>query len=274
MSKRIRFGLVFVGPAPAKDGGFLKGLGIKHIEGCCMGNRHYVIFALEKAKKPMDVIRAIEEHNQRCPSDEMDEELLMASDGMLSSISSPIVLVSCGTDDGAAASKGGKHRNAAMLSKVAVFDKGHAYQSHEIFRVIVTAKLSSDQVEAPPIPSETVFVPSNDSSRDAPSCYWSWGSPEEPPISVVHKRSISELSSDLVEECIKPSAPKRVSFASTDQDDIDENSSSIEEEPEAVVVDQQVYFVAVFLLFIGRLCIPYSSAVFVGRMGVRRPLLL
>jgi len=246
MSKRIRFGLIFLGPSPAKDGSFLSSLGIKHIEGCDMGDRRYVLFSLDKARKSSEVLQAVDEHNQKCPSSELDEELLMASDGMLSSGSSAIVLLPCGGGMGAvqgpSPAKSGK---PPRPSKVAVFDKGHAFQSHEIFRVIQTAKLALSQVEAPPIPSDLFVPPMSTSVRDQPSGYWCWGVPEEVPSAGV-KRAINALASDLVEESIKPCSSKRVSFAPPAQDEGmlesgdgttvgDENSSD-----DAVVVEQQV----------------------------------
>ncbi len=185
-----------------------------------MGDKRYVLFTLEKARKAADVLVAVEEHNRRFPASDLEEELLMASDGMLSCESSAIVLLPCYEGLSAPRSSSSKqHQRHASnpLTKVAVFDKGHAFQSHEIFRVICSAKLALTQVDAPPIP-EDLFVPSSSSDvangSDRPSGYWSWGSLEESPTSpVARKRAISALASDLVEEAIKPAALKRVSFA-------------------------------------------------------------
>ena len=207
MSKRIRFGLIFAGPPPANDGDFLSTLGIKHIEGCDMGEKRYVLFTLDKARKPADVLHAVEEHNKEFPSSELDEELLMASDGMLTSGSSAMILMPCcGVDD----QNGTKAKQKPQQSKVAVFDKGHAFQSHEIFRTIHTAKLAL--VHAPPVPGDLfVPLPSSDIICDRPTGYWSWGSLDDLPPTSQKRRAINALSTDMVEEAIKPSASKRVS---------------------------------------------------------------
>jgi len=232
MSKRIRFGLVFVGPRPATDGAFLCNLGIKHIEGCDVGDKRYVLFALDRARRPVDVLNAVEDFNRQFPSADLDEELLMASDGMLSSGASAIMLLPCAVSDGgvatgAKAGGGGSKRgnsklsSSTALSKVAVFEKGHSYQSHEIFRVICTAKLAQLQVEAPPIPGDLFLQPSDGNSLERPAGYWSWGSPEEtssPIASVSSKRAINELESDLVADLINPSASKRVSLGPPSKD--------------------------------------------------------
>ena len=237
MSKRIRFGLNFLGPSPAKDGTFLSELGVRYIEGCDAGDKRYVLFSLDRAKKSTDVLQAIEDYNKKCPTSDLDEELLMASDGMLTSGSSAIVLLSCAQT---LVSKSGKPPRPC---KVAVFDKGHAFQSHEIFRVIHTAKLALNEVEAPPIPAELFVSPLPSSVRDQPSGYWSWGVAEETSGA---KRAVAALVSDLVEQSIKPCASKRVSFAPPGRDEVAESG----EEPtgvednlsadDAVVVEQQV----------------------------------
>ena len=252
MSKRIRFGLIFVGLPAAKDGEFLSGLGIKHIEGCDIGEKHYVLFSLDKAKKATDVLNAVAEHNQRCPASDLEEELLMASDGMPTSCSPAMLLLPC---NGEVAS-GGKKRHMAALSKVAVFDKGPAFQTHEIFRAIQTAKLCLNQVQAPPIPGDSFLVLSNSANNHTPSGFWTWGSTDEatlsfsspPAAAPVPKRAINELSSDLVEDCIKPSAPKRVSFSpSLDTVSADDSPPPAGDsgEDDAVLVEQQVCFVCI-----------------------------
>jgi hypothetical protein len=43
---------------------FLQGIGIKHIEGCSIGGKHYVVFTLHRARRASDIIRAVEEQNQ------------------------------------------------------------------------------------------------------------------------------------------------------------------------------------------------------------------
>jgi hypothetical protein len=235
MSKRIRFGLVFVGPPPAKDGEFLSGLGIKHIEGCDMGDKRYVLFTLDKARKAADVLRAVEEHNQRFPTADLDEELLMASDGMLSSASSAMMLLPCSGDSSV---------KRGSVSKVAVFDKGHAFQSHEIFRVICTAKVALAQVQPPPVPDD-LFVQSSPNGCDLPCGYWSWGSLDDvPPLppTAGQKRAINALVSDLVEESIKPSAPKRVSFASEQEDASSPVTATVDASADEFF-EQQVFFV-------------------------------
>ena len=214
MSKRIRFGLIFAGPPPANNGGFLRSLGIKHIEGCDMGEKRYVLFTLDKARKPTDVLHAVEEHNKEFPSSELDEELLMASDGMLTSGSSAMILMPCCGVEGSVDQNGTstKAKQKSQPSKVAVFDKGHAFQSHEIFRTIHTAKLALVHVEAPSVPGD-LFVPllSSEIICDRPTGYWSWGSLDDLPSTSQKRRAINALSTDLVEEAIKPSASKRVS---------------------------------------------------------------
>jgi hypothetical protein len=163
----------------------------------------------------------------------------MASDGMLSSGSSAIVLLPCAqTLVSTTTVKSGK---PPRPSKVAVFDKGHAFQSHEIFRVIHTAKIALNEVDAPPIPAELFVSPLPSSVRDQPSGYWSWGVAEETSGA---KRAVAALVSDLVEQSIKPCASKRVSFAPPGRDEVAE---SVEEGVEdnlsaddAVVVEQQV----------------------------------
>jgi hypothetical protein len=213
MSKGIRFGLVFVGPRPAADGTFLSGLGIKHIEGCDVGEKHYVMFALDKGKRQVDVLNAVQEYNQTCPSADLDEELLMASDGLLSSPSSAIVLLSCSSPSTVV--KSGTKRvtgKSSALSKIAVFERG--YQSHDIFRIICTAKLTQLEVEAPPVPEGQATAPAEEVvSSERPTGYWTWGCAEDdmsPSVPVSMKRVINELESDLVEDRIKPSASKRV----------------------------------------------------------------
>ena len=254
MSKRIRFGLIFAAPPPAKNGDFLSGLGIRFIEGCDLGDKRYVLFSLDKARRPVDVLRAVEEHNEKFSSSELDEELLMASDGMLTSGSSAMILMQCneaaeGVEQAPSSKR--KPRQSAQLSKVAVFDKGHAFQSHEIFRTIHTAKLALVHVEAPPIPGE-LFISSSSSSIvcDRPTGYWSWGSLDDAPSSAPgQKRAINALSTDLVEEAFKPSASKRVSLAVADPPEMVpvEETVPVEEEggncsDDAVIAEQQVGF--------------------------------
>lgn len=212
MTKRIRFGLIFVGPRPAADGSFLGDLGIKFIEGCSVGERHYVLFALERPRRPVDVLNAVYEYNRRCPTAELDEELLMASDGVLTSGGSAIMLLTPSCEESASQPSSSKHgpplqvsssassgsrtkkhhssSAAAALAKVAVFEKGHSFQSHEISRAIRTAKLAHLRVEAPPIPGELLLSaaasPGGGAPRQPMSCspsgavaiptgYWSWG---------------------------------------------------------------------------------------------------
>jgi hypothetical protein len=217
MSKGIRFGLVFAGPRPSTDGSFLPGLSIKHIEGCDVGEKHYVMFSLEKAKRPTDLLHAVQEYNQTCA--DLDEELLMASDGMLSSPSSAIVLLPFSATSTVV--KPGTKRltgKSSALSKIAVFERG--FQSHDIFRIICTAKLTQFEVQAPPVPDGQASAPAQEEdvvSNERPTGYWTWGcaeaeappSPLSAPASM--KRAINELESDLVEDRIKPSAPKRLS---------------------------------------------------------------
>jgi hypothetical protein len=211
MSKGIRFGFVFVGPRPAADGTFLSGLGIKHIEGCDVGEKHYVMFALDKGRRQVDVLNEVQAYNQTCPSADLDEELLMASDGLLSSPSSAIVLLSCSAP-GTVVKSGTKRSTgkSSALSKIAVFERG--YQSHDIFRIICTAKLTQLEVEAPPVPEGQATAPAED-IVSRPTRYWTWGCAEDdtpPTVPVSMKRVINELESDLVEDKIKPSASKRV----------------------------------------------------------------
>ena len=209
MSKRIRFGLIFVGPTPASDGSFLCDLRIKHIDGCSLGGKHYVIFILRRAKKASDVLKSVEAQNRKCGSGssvDLEEELLMASDGVLSTFASTMIVMPSGGGD------------LPQSPLVAVFDKGHAFQSHEIFRVIHTARLSTMMVHAPPVPGDFVV-------EDVPFGFWSWSSPQTPD-SPLHKRAISELTSDLVEDSIKPSASKRVSVTSDKLSETEESDLS------------------------------------------------
>jgi hypothetical protein len=267
MSKRIRFGLIFVGPPPAKDGEFLCGLGIKHIEGCDMGEKRFVLFALDKARKAADVLRAVEEHNLRFPTAELDEELLMASDGMLTSAASAIMLLPCGGGDPGATTKRGS------AAKVAVFDKGHAFQSHEIFRVICAAKVALAQVQPPPVPDDLFgqTSPFRVGEFDRPCGYWSWGSlddvPPPPPSSAGQKRAINALASDLVEESIKPSAPKRVSFVPELEDACTPVAAGVDASTDDIF-EQQVYFCGVFGWIVSMIL--HLTAAFVGRLGVCR----
>jgi hypothetical protein len=232
MDRRIRFGLIFVGPCPSTDGGFLRELCIKHIEGCSLNNRHYVLFTLERAKRSGDIIRAVEEQNRknRTSDTELEEELLMASDGVLADGASTIVLMP--VEDGNAGEKampsssatvvagGGKPRGPSSAvsasSKrsplVAVFDKGHAFQSHEIFRVISTAKLSHCHVRAPPAVDENGIPIIDQQQSKQPTGYWSWTAAVQPDAAAVRKRAISELTSDLVGNAINPVSTKRTSL--------------------------------------------------------------
>ena len=229
MNRRIRFGLIFVGPSPVSDGSFLRDLGIKHIEGCSLKGKHYVLFTLDRAKKSNDILRAVEEQNRinhvgENSTSELEIELLMASEGVLSDGASTIVLLPVYEGAGSLvendrvvhlpgeSTKSRKQSNIKS-SLVAVFDKGHSFQSHEISRMIHMAKLSHLQVQPPPIVGESRV-------RDAafenqPSSYWSWTS-SRVPDSTVRKRAIDELASDLVEGSIKPSAQKRMSPAPKD----------------------------------------------------------
>ena len=224
MNRRIRFGLVFVGPRPATDGEFLRGLGIRHIEGCSLKNRHYVLFTLKRARRSKDILNAVEAQNKlnnRGAQTDLEEELMLASDGLLIDGASTIVLVPVNAE-----SKDGDGGGTSALSAasdqssafVAVFDKGHAFQSHEIFRVIYTAKLSSTQVPAPPAINEfgapivLPFVGPDGDVSSQPSGYWSWSAVPESASSAAGsgKRAVSELSTDLVEASVKPSSSKRV----------------------------------------------------------------
>jgi hypothetical protein len=229
MNKRIRFGLIFVGPKPASDGGFLRELGIRQIEGCSLGNKHYVIFTVERPKKASDILDAVgvqNRANSRGASTELEEELMRASDGVLMDGATTIVLMPVGSDNETAAASGGKGAAASSSSSksslpakqsfVAVFDKGHAFQSHEIFRMICSAKLSHMQVRAPPAVNEYGNpLPASAEEPAQPSGYWSWSAPGVPdPSGSGKKRAVSELASDLVETSIKPSSSKRVSLAS------------------------------------------------------------
>jgi hypothetical protein len=229
MNRRIRFGLVFLGPSPTSDGQFLRDLGIKNIEGCSVKSKHYVLFTLDKAKKSNDIIRAVEEQNRvnngGDNASDLEIELLMASDGVLSDGASTMVLlpvderiVHMGDESAPSVSgdsvKGSRHskKNSTL---VAVFDKGHAFQSHEIFRMINMAKLSHLHMQPPPVVGE-FNIPA---SENQPSGYWSWTSPASSgaaPDPSVRKRAISELTSNLVEGSIKPSAQKRMSPAPKD----------------------------------------------------------
>lgn len=228
MDRRIRFGLIFVGPCPSTDGGFLRELCIKHIEGCSLNNRHYVLFTLERAKRSGDIIRAVEEQNRknRTSDTELEEELLMASDGVLADGASTIVLMP--VEDGNTGDKampssvvaggGGKPRGSSSAVSasnkrsplVAVFDKGHAFQSHEIFRVISTAKLSHCQVRAPPAVDENGIPILDQQQSNQPTGYWSWTAAVQP--DAARKRAISELTSDLVGNAINPASTKRISL--------------------------------------------------------------
>jgi hypothetical protein len=129
------------------------------------------------------------------------------------------------------------------------------------------------QVEAPPIPGD-VFVPlpSSDIVCDRPAEYWSWGSLDDVPASHGQKRAINALSTDLVEEAIKPSASKRVSLAPSviEQPEalvpveetigapVDEEGGNTSDD--AVIAEQQVceweslYFIACYLFVDGSVC--------------------
>jgi len=226
MNRRIRFGLIFVGPRPATDGGFLRELGIRQIEGCSLQNKHYVIFTVERPKKSSDILNAVGAQNRvnsRGASTELEEELMRASDGVLMDGATTIVLMPVGGESAASSSEraatsssssrpssNGKH------SFVAVFDKGHAFQSHEIFRMICTAKLSHMQVRAPPAVNEfgsSLTATTVLDEEAQPSGYWSWSAPGVLEPSTGKKRAVNELASDLVETCIKPSSSKRVSLS-------------------------------------------------------------
>lgn len=227
MNRRIRFGLVFVGPRPATDGEFLRDLGIRHIEGCSLKNRHYVLFTLKRARRSKDILNAVEAQNKlnnRGAQTDLEEELMLASDGLLIDGASTIVLVPVNAESKDDDGGGGGGTSALPAASdqssafVAVFDKGHAFQSHEIFRVIYTAKLSSTQVPAPPAINEfgapivLPFVGPDGDVSSQPSGYWSWSAAgvPEPVASGSGKRAVSELSTDLVEASVKPSSSKRV----------------------------------------------------------------
>jgi hypothetical protein len=214
MSRRIRFGLIFVGPSPATDGGFLRDLGIRQIEGCSLRNKHYVLFTVERPKRSSDILEAVGAQNRvssRGESTELEEELMMASDGVLMDGASTIVLMPVDSGDSSGGVSVAKSSSSApggsRHSLVAVFDKGHAFQSHEIFRMICAAKLSHMQVSAPPALGDRETI--------QPSSYWSWSAPGVLDPSSGKKRVVSELSSDLVETSIKPSSSKRVSLSSS-----------------------------------------------------------
>ena len=230
MNRRIRFGLVFVGPRPASDGEFLRDLGIRHIEGCSLKNRHYVIFTLKRARRSKDILNAVEAQNRlngRGAQTDLEEELMMASDGLLIDGASTIVLVPVNAANAPDAAGGGGGTSALPAANdqssafVAVFDKGHAFQSHEIFRVIYTAKLVCTQVQGPPVidefgaPMTSPLVGLNGESSNQPSDYWSWSAASTPEAASLGggrggKRVACELSTDLVEASVKPSSSKRV----------------------------------------------------------------
>ena len=232
MNRRIRFGLIFVGPRPAVDGGFLRDLGIRHIEGCSLKNRHYVLFTLKRARRSRDILNAVEAQNRlngRGAQTDLEEELMLASDGLLIDGASTIVLVPVngmtkkdgdGGEGGTSALPAASDQSSVF---VAVFDKGHAFQSHEIFRVIYTAKLVSAQVQAPPVidefgaPMALPFIGLDGDSSNLPSDYWDWtaaGAPESAASGSGRggKRVVYELSTDLVEASVKSSSSKRVSL--------------------------------------------------------------
>ncbi len=242
-----------------------------------MGDKRYVLFALDKARKAADVLRAVEEHNQRCPTAELDEELLMASDGMLTSAASAIVLLPCGGGDSAGTTT--TKRGSVAAAKVAVFDKGHAFQSHEIFRVICAAKVALAQVQPPSVPDDLLAGggsagPFSPGEFDRPSGYWSWGSLDDaaaplPPPTVGQKRAITALASDLVEESIRPSAPKRVSIVPEQLlDEEEENAPVAADASTDEFFEQQV---SAWCMRAFSLLPPRSlTAAFVGRLGACR----
>ena len=221
MNRRIRFGLIFVGPRPATDGGFLRELGIRQIEGCSLQNKHYVIFTVERPKKSSDILNAVGAQNRvnsRGASTELEEELMRASDGVLMDGATTIVLMPVGgepasSERAAASSSSSRPSSNAKHSFVAVFDKGHAFQSHEIFRMICTAKLSHMQVRAPPAVNDFGSSLTTLEEEAQPSGYWSWSAPGVSEPSTGKKRAVNELASDLVETCIRPSSSKRVSLS-------------------------------------------------------------
>jgi hypothetical protein len=191
---------------------FLQGIGIKHIEGCSIGGKHYVVFTLHRARRASDIIRAVEEQNQisrvGSTTTDLEEELLMASDGVLADGASTIVLMP--VNEGGGVVSQGQMVDPSPVSLVAVFDKGHAYHSHAIYQMINAARVSQMHVQPPPVAGEfNVSVTVGSEAKPLPTGYWSWTASGVVDVSVARKRAVSELVSDLVEVDPKPKSVRR-----------------------------------------------------------------